>query len=56
MLRAGAFGITSVAGRPRHDVEEGQHVVVLIDLVAREFAAQDFRENVVAVICGHGAS
>ena len=37
-----------VARRARHDVEEGQHLVVLVDLVARQFAAQDFGEDVVA--------
>ena len=45
-----------VAGRARHDVEKGQHVVVLIDLVAGEFAAQDLCEDVVGVIGGHGGS
>jgi hypothetical protein len=31
-------------------------VVVFIDFVAREFAAQDLCEGVVAVISGHGVS
>ena len=43
-----------MAGRARHDVEKGQHVLVLIDLVAGEFAAQDLCEDVVGVIGGHG--
>ena len=45
-----------VAGRARHDVEEGQHMIVLIDLVAGKLAAQDFGEDVVGVIGGHGCS
>ena len=45
-----------VAGRARHDVEKRQHVVVLVDLVAGELAAQDFCEDVVGVIGGHGGS
>src|SRR4029079_1242360 len=45
-----------MAGRARHDVEEGQHMLVLVDLVAGEFAAQDLCEDVVGVIGGHGGS
>ena len=42
-----------VAGRARHDVEEGKRLVVLVDLVARQFAAQDLREDVVGIVGGH---
>src|SRR5438445_2187051 len=45
-----------MARRTRHDVEERQHVVVFIDLVAGKLAAQDFCEGVVSVIGGHGCS
>src|SRR5665647_1370705 len=45
-----------MAGAARHDVEKGQHMVVLIDLVARKFAAQDFSEGVLGVIGSHGVS
>ena len=31
-----------VAGRARHDVEEGQHLVVLVDLVTGQLATQNF--------------
>ena len=35
MLRAGAFGITSAwPGAARHDVQEREGLVVLVDLVA----------------------
>ena len=36
----------------RHDVEEGEGDIVLIDLVARYLAAQDFREDVVVIVRG----
>ena len=50
-LRAATFGITSVwPVRARHDVEEGERNVVLVDLHARGLAAQDFGENVVGII------
>jgi hypothetical protein len=42
-----------VAGRTRHDVEEGERLVVFVDLVAREFAAQDLGEDVVGIIGRH---
>jgi hypothetical protein len=45
-----------MARTSRHDVEKGQHMIVLVDLVAREFAAQDFCEGVAIVIGGHGVS
>src|SRR6478609_9598453 len=45
-----------VAGGARHDVEEGQHVLVLVNLVAGEFAAQDSCEGILRVIGGHGGS
>jgi hypothetical protein len=37
------------------NVAEGEDMVVLIDLVARDLAAKDTRENIVVVI-GHGKS
>src|SRR5262249_62217828 len=43
-----------VARGAGHDVEERQHVVVLIDLVAGEFAAQDLCEGILCVVGGHG--
>src|SRR5258708_2970134 len=43
-----------MAGGTRHDVEERQHVLVLIDLVAGKLAAQDFCKDIVGVIGGHG--
>src|ERR1700755_3504715 len=43
-----------VAGGARHDVEKRQHMVVLIDLVTGKLAAQDFREDVIGVVGGHG--
>jgi hypothetical protein len=43
-------------GTARHDVEERQHMVVLVDLVAGKLAAQDFCERVVAVVGGHDVS
>ena len=39
-----------VAGRARHDVEEGERLVVLVDLVARNLAAQDLGEDVALVV------
>src|SRR6185437_1551862 len=42
-----------MAGAARHDVEKGEHMVVLIDLVAGKLAAQDFCKWVVAVVRGH---
>src|SRR6476620_639077 len=45
-----------MSGAARHDVEKGQHMVVFIDLVAGKLAAQDLREDVVAVICAHDVS
>ena len=44
-----------MAGRARHDVEEGQRLVVLVDLVAGQFAAQDFGEDVVRVVGRHAS-
>jgi hypothetical protein len=43
-----------VAGRARHDVEEGQRLVVLVDLVTGQFAAQDLGEDVVRIVARHG--
>src|SRR6185436_18289443 len=45
-----------MAGRARHNIEESQNLVVVVDLVARQFATQDFRENVLRVVAGHGWS
>ena len=45
-----------VPGRARHDVEEGERLVVLVDLVAGQFAAQDFREDVVLGVVGSASS
>ena len=42
-----------VTWRPRHDVEEGQRLVVLVNLEARDLAAQDLGENIVRVVGGH---
>ena len=36
----------------RHHIHEGEGLVVLIDLEARGFAAQDFCENIILVV-GH---
>src|SRR4051812_50033035 len=43
-----------VARYPRHDVEEGEHVLILVNLVAGEFTAQDLCEDIVGVVGGHG--
>ena len=40
--------------RLRVDVVEGERELVLVDLLARQLAAQDAREDVVAVVVGHG--
>ncbi len=40
--------------RARHDVQESQRVLVFIDLVARDLAAQDFGENILVVVFRHG--
>jgi hypothetical protein len=45
-----------MAGATRHDVEKGQRMLVLMDLVAGKFATQDFREGVVGIIGGHKGS
>ena len=42
-----------MAGRARHDVEEGERLVVLVDLVAGQFAAQDLGEDVVRIVARH---
>ena len=39
--------------RLRMDVVEGQRKIVLVDLLARQLAAQDAREDVVAIVGGH---
>src|SRR2546430_14921018 len=47
----------SVAGGARHDVEECERPVVLVDFVAWELAAQNPGENIVRVVARrHGAS
>src|ERR1700730_1720240 len=45
----------NMGGRLRADVVEGEDVLVLVNLVAGDFAAQDSGEDVVAVV-GHYAS
>jgi hypothetical protein len=45
-----------VARSPGHDVEEGERLVVLIDLVAGQLAAQDLGEDVVGVVGRHERS
>jgi hypothetical protein len=52
MLRA-ALSITSVWPGARHDVEEGERLGVLVDLVARNLAAQDLGEDVALIVVGH---
>src|SRR5262249_46834093 len=42
-----------VALRPGHDVEERKDLVVLVDLVARQLAAQDFGKNIIWVVACH---
>ncbi len=37
--------------RLRLDIAEGQHMRILEHLLARDFAAQDLGEDVVAVVC-----
>ena len=48
-----------MAVRARHDVHDRERIVVLVDLVAGQFAAQDLGEDVLrivglAVMGGHG--
>ena len=52
----GFWNDQGMPGTARHDVEKGQHMVVLIDLVAGEFAAQDLCKRVLRVVGGHGGS
>ena len=40
----------------RHDVHDGDRVLVLIDLDGRDLAAQDLGEDVVGIIGGHRSS
>src|SRR5438876_1494500 len=40
--------------RLRPDIAEGQHVVVLIDLLARQLAAEDSGEDIAGIV-GHAA-
>jgi hypothetical protein len=42
-----------MASRTRHDVEEDERLVVFVDLMRGQFAAQDLREDVVGVVGGH---
>ena len=44
-----------MAGRARHDVEKGKDLVVLEDLVRRQFAAQNLGEDVVGIVARHCA-
>ena len=41
--------------RLRVDVVEGERELVLVDLLARQLAAQDAGEDVVAIVGGHGS-
>ena len=43
-----------MAWRARHDVEEGQHVVVLADLVAGNSPRRIFAKRLLRIIGGHG--
>ena len=43
-----------MAGRTRHDVQERQGFIVLIDLVGRYFAAKHLGENVCILVGRHG--
>src|SRR6185503_9061346 len=42
-----------VSWRARHDVEERQHLVILVDLVTGQLATQNFSENVLRVVARH---
>src|SRR5579872_3523463 len=42
-----------MTGATRHDVEKRQRMLVLENLVAGEFAAQDFGKGILRVISGH---
>src|SRR5687768_5476361 len=44
-----------MAGRPRHDIEKNDRLVVLIDFVGRQFTAQDFGKDIVRVVTRHRA-
>ena len=37
----------------RHDVKERESMSIVVDLVAGQFAAQDFREDVVGIVIRH---
>src|SRR5262249_34546234 len=45
-----------MAARARHDVEKGERLVILVDLVARQFAAQNFGEDIVGIVSRHALS
>src|SRR5262249_31058043 len=50
----GRFGQNErVAGRARHDVEEGERLIGLVDLVAGQLAAQDLGKDVVGIVVRH---
>lgn len=42
--------------RAGHDVQKSQRVPIFINLVAGDFSAKDFSEDILIVICRHGAS
>src|SRR5262245_19094984 len=43
-----------VTGRARHDVEEGEGTIILVDFITWNLAAQNFGKNVVRIVGGHG--
>ncbi len=43
-----------VALTARHDVHEGEGVLILVDLVGGQLATQDLGEDVVRIVSGHG--
>src|SRR5215475_372490 len=53
-VAGGGFGqYQRVTWRARHDVEEGKSLIILIDLVAGQFAAQDLGKNIIRVVARH---
>ena len=42
-----------MSGRARHDVEKSKRLVVLVDLVTGQFAAEDLCEDVVRIVARH---
>ena len=53
-VAGGRFGDDqAMALRFRHDVHDGERLVVLIKLYGRNFAADDLGENVAVVVARH---